>query len=85
MPSSLPPRPSLEWLRKAAKDRRDRMRGSNPSVRLADAQLEVAREFGFPSWRKLKAHVEQPSAQTAESDTVPPDQRVLISSQASAF
>jgi hypothetical protein len=78
MPSSLPPRPSLEWLRKSAKERRDRMRGSNPGVRLADAQLALAREFGFPSWRKLKAHVEQVSAQTAATEALPPDQRELL-------
>ncbi len=29
----------------------------NPSARLSEAQLAVAREFGFASWRKLKAHV----------------------------
>ena len=78
MPSSLPPRPSLEWLRKSAKERRDRMRESNPEVQLADAQLELAREFGFPSWRKLKAHVEQVSAQAAASDALPADQRELL-------
>jgi ankyrin repeat protein len=27
-------------------------------VSLADAQFQVAREYGFPSWPKLKAHVE---------------------------
>lgn len=27
-------------------------------LRLADAQLVIAREYGFPSWPKLKAHVE---------------------------
>jgi hypothetical protein len=27
---------------------------------LSDAQLAIAREYGFPSWPKLKAHVEQP-------------------------
>jgi Ankyrin repeats (3 copies) len=28
---------------------------------LADAQLAIAREHGFPSWMRLKAHVEKPS------------------------
>lgn len=55
---SLPDSPNLEWLRKAAKRRLDELRESNPSVQLAEAQLEVARQYGFPSWRALKAHIE---------------------------
>ena len=75
--SSLPPRPSLEQLRKQAKDlTRDyragdsaalaRLRayksnisevtGQHPAI-LVDAQLCVAREYGFESWPKLKRHV----------------------------
>jgi len=58
MPTSLPPRPSLEWLRKSAKDRLADLRAADPNARLADAQLSISREYGFPSWRALKAHVE---------------------------
>ena len=29
-----------------------------PGTRLADAQHDIAREYGFPSWPKLKAHVD---------------------------
>jgi hypothetical protein len=54
------------------------MRVSNPDVQLADAQLALAREFGFPSWRTLKAHVERVAAQAAASDAVPADQRELL-------
>ena len=64
MSSSLPPRPSLEWLRKTAKQRLAELRASDPKAKLADAQRDVAREYGFPSWRKLKAHVEALSAPT---------------------
>src|SRR5436309_9845979 len=28
---------------------------------LSDAQLEVAREYGFPSWARLKRHIEKPT------------------------
>jgi ankyrin repeat protein len=55
---SLPDSPNLEWLRKAAKRRLDELRGSNPQAQLAEAQLELARRYGFPSWRALKAHIE---------------------------
>jgi ankyrin repeat protein len=70
----LPERPSLEQLRKQAKDlARDARAGdasalariratdrSTPGARitLADAHLAIAREFGFPSWPKLVRHVE---------------------------
>ena len=45
---------NLEQLRKQAKER-VRARG----LKLSEAQLELAREHGFASWPKLKAHVEQ--------------------------
>jgi hypothetical protein len=38
------------------------LRAAEPRAKLADAQLAVAREYGFPSWRKLKAHIEQNAA-----------------------
>jgi hypothetical protein len=48
----LPPRPSLESLRKQAKKiARER------SVSLRDAQLALAREYGFAGWRDLTAEV----------------------------
>ena len=31
------------------------------ALRLSDAQLTIAREHGFPSWARLKRHVEKPS------------------------
>lgn len=31
------------------------------SLRLSDAQLAIAREYGFPSWTRLKRHIERPS------------------------
>ena len=49
---SLPPRPSLESLRKQAKKlARDR------SLSLRDAQLVLAREYGFAGWHDLTAEV----------------------------
>lgn len=55
---ALPDRPDLAWLRKQAKRRLEELRGRDPGARLAAAQLDVAREYGFPSWRGLKAHVD---------------------------
>ncbi len=59
MPLSLPARPNLAWLRKTAKQTLKELRARDASVRLADAQLTIARDYGFDSWRKLKRHVEE--------------------------
>jgi hypothetical protein len=58
MPDPLPPRPSLEWLRKSAKRLLAQLRRERPQAKLAEAQREVARRHGFASWRRLRAHVE---------------------------
>ena len=80
MPSeALPPRPSLDQLRRRAKELRDAARSGDPAalaritartpavragtVTLAEAQLAVAREHGYPSWPQLVAEVQ---ARTAE-------------------
>lgn len=58
MSRNLPARPNLEYLKKEAKDRLDALRQSDSSAQLADAQFALAREYGFDSWPKMKAHVE---------------------------
>src|SRR5262245_42123296 len=57
--SNLPEHPSLEYLKKLAKDRLAELRRSDPKLRLSDAHLAVARDHGFRSWRALKAEVER--------------------------
>lgn len=52
--SALPAHPDLDWYRKSAKHRLRNLRGANPAATLAQAQLAVAREHGFASWRELK-------------------------------
>ena len=51
-------KPNLEWLRKQAKQQLAELRKTDPNAKLADAQLTVARENGFSSWRALKAHID---------------------------
>jgi ankyrin repeat protein len=85
--NSLPANPSLEQLRKQAKELRDRVRTGQPkfteAVRrlhprppaesaewaaftatftLADAQLVLARWYGFASWQRLRAHLDMLAA-----------------------
>ena len=80
MPRALPPNPSLEQLRRQAKDLLKASRELNLQALLrieqylpnhsgvailADTQLVIAREYGFASWPKLKRHVEALAAQPA--------------------
>ena len=55
---SLPPRPNLEYLKKQAKELLAERLPREPAWTLSDAQHALAREYGFESWPKLKAHVE---------------------------
>jgi ankyrin repeat protein len=55
---SLPENPNLEWLRKQAKRKLAELRATNPAAKLAEAQFDLARLYGFLSWRALKAHVD---------------------------
>jgi hypothetical protein len=57
---TLPPRPSLEQLRKQAKDL-----AHEKGVKLSVAQLEVARNYGFPRWERLVEHVRAARRQEA--------------------
>jgi len=68
MAEALPARPNLEWLKKTAKQHLRELRARNSATRLAEAQLAVARRFGFSSWRALKAHIEQfaPASQSVD-------------------
>ncbi len=68
----LPPRASLEYLRKRAKKRnRDTRRG------LSRAQHEIAREYGFASWPKLVRHVQATRLHGAERALVLGDATTL--------
>jgi ankyrin repeat protein len=58
MPQALPANPDLDWLRKAAKKRLVELRLAEPGAKLHQAQLAVARDHGFASWRALKAHLD---------------------------
>lgn len=59
MPLNLPERASYEFLKKLAKDRLATVRATNPSAKLAAAQVAVAREYGFSSWRALKMEIDR--------------------------
>lgn len=54
---TLPHRPDWEQLRSQAKDRLRERRSSVSGFRLHQAQRELAAEYGFASWSRLKKHV----------------------------
>ena len=58
MTKTLPSRPDLDWLKKSAKERLAELRAADPSAKLHQAQLDIAREYGFASWRALKEQVD---------------------------
>lgn len=57
--AQLPERPSLDYLKKLAKERLRELRKAKPATQLAAAQLAVARDYGFASWRALKVEVDR--------------------------
>jgi ankyrin repeat protein len=58
MPQPLPDNPNLDWLRKQSKRRLDELRESQPDAKLSEAQFDLAKQYGFSSWRALKAHID---------------------------
>ncbi len=57
-PAAPPDNPNLDWLRKKAKRRLEDLRAADPGAQLAEAQFDLARLYGFSSWRALKARVD---------------------------
>ncbi|HEY4219174.1 MAG TPA: hypothetical protein VGM67_18655 [Gemmatimonadaceae bacterium] len=59
MSMELPERPQLDFLKRRAKERLAELRAANANAKLAEAQRVVARDYGFSSWRALKAEVDR--------------------------
>jgi ankyrin repeat protein len=67
---TLPAQPNLEHLKSEAKQRLKALRADDPAAKLAMAQLALARDYGFASWRKLKSFVDKASADRPMRDKV---------------
>jgi hypothetical protein len=74
----LPERPSLEQLRKQAKEHLETLRAIDPSTGLAAAQHALARESGFESWARLVHHVAsvQPERRMLQPAELKSDQKL---------
>jgi ankyrin repeat protein len=70
MPQALPAHPNFDWLKKAAKKRLAELRATTPDAKLHQAQRAVANDYGFKSWRTLKAHVDAMPATAHERDRI---------------
>ena len=70
MPKALPASPNLDWLKKTAKERLAELRATDPELRLHQAQLATARDYGFASWRALKAHIDATNQRHRDRDQV---------------
>ena len=70
MPQALPANPNLDWLKKTAKQRLVQLRTSQPDAKLHQAQLAVAHDYGFKSWRALKSHIDSISPTFRDHDRV---------------
>lgn len=80
MSKSLPLRANIEWLKKTAKQLLEEQRLVSPEATLSDAQLSLAREYGFPSWRQLIAQIEAMQARLAQVPIAPASEGATIAS-----
>ena len=72
MSRDLPARPDLEHFKKQAKKLLRELRQRDANASLADALHALARDYGFASWPKLKAHVESGFSRISEAPSSPP-------------
>jgi len=81
--SQLPGRPDADQLRRRARELHraavagdagalGRLREVSDKVTLSAAQLAIARDYGFPSWPRLKAEVERRRATAGQNDQAGP-------------
>lgn len=58
MSQPLPASPNLDWLKRVAQERLEELREARPEAKLTQAQLGIAREHGFASWRALREKIQ---------------------------
>ena len=70
-PEPLPNDPSLEQLRKQARELQRDKRVADPAFPLSSAQREIARHYGFASWPRLVHHLEVVARYTWRPEDAP--------------
>jgi Family of unknown function (DUF5990)/Domain of unknown function (DUF5655) len=87
--SQLPGRPDADQLRRRARELHraavagdagalGRLREVSDKVTLSAAQLAIARDYGFPSWPRLKAEVERRRAAAEQNDQAGPAEQAPL-------
>jgi ankyrin repeat protein len=76
MADALPVPANIDWLRKTAKQRLRDMRTRAPDAKLAQAQFDIARQYGFSSWRSLKTHLDRHENADAAADAPLSDEAI---------
>lgn len=66
MSRSLPERPNLDHLKNEAKALLKTLRAADAAAKLTDAQRQLARDYGFPTWAKLREYVRSVGATAPE-------------------
>src|SRR5436309_2014534 len=66
MSEALPARANLDYLKKVCKERVRTLRAAGKPAKLASVQRDIARQYGFKSWTKLRAHVQAKTAAPAD-------------------
>jgi hypothetical protein len=79
MSRQLPERPSLDHLKKQAKVLLRESKRRDPGARLTAAQHELALEYGFASWRDLRAHVQKLADEDGEVASAADENREMSS------
>lgn len=85
MSRELPRRPSLDHLKKQAKELLRDLQAQQPNASLTDAQHALAKEYGFASWPKLKAHVELAAATPLPETRMPLFERFTYKARQALF
>lgn len=75
MSKTLPQNANLAWLKKTAKQQLRVWRAKGRSAKLADVQLTLARDYGFSSWRALRAALPVPDKEGTAAPEAPSDER----------
>lgn len=66
-PRLMPARPNIEFIKNEAKRRLSVLRANDPELKLTSVQFDIAREYGFSSWRALRTALEHTSPFTMEA------------------
>ena len=78
MTKTLPPYANFEWLKKQAKQQKKALLLEGQSVKLADVHFQIAKDYGFSSWRAFKTMFDQRDGRAQNSVDADVGDRFLL-------